>query len=121
MHIASWPVDSPTAAATTVCLEATPGTAASAWLKEMVVSGKEVLERLLSRFDLQPIAPDNPSSTSKRWAFPNGRGEIGIIAPVVLGGGKRLFEGFSQSLDLEHLGVRQSQLATFIDYRLKPS
>jgi dihydrofolate reductase len=41
-----------------------------------------------------------------------------IIAPVVLGGGKRLFEGFSQSLDLEHLGVRQSPLATFIDYRV---
>ncbi len=44
-----------------------------------------------------------------------------IIAPVVLGGGKRLFEGFSQSLDLEQLGVRQSQFATFIDYRVKPS
>jgi dihydrofolate reductase len=44
-----------------------------------------------------------------------------IIAPVVLGGGKRLFEGFTQSLDMEHLGVRQSQFATFIDYRLTPS
>jgi dihydrofolate reductase len=44
-----------------------------------------------------------------------------IIAPVILGGGKRLFEGFSASLDLEHLGVRQSQFATFIDYRLKRS
>jgi dihydrofolate reductase len=43
-----------------------------------------------------------------------------IIAPVVLGGGKRLFDGFSQSLDLEQLGVRQSQFATFIDYRVKP-
>ena len=42
-----------------------------------------------------------------------------IVAPVVLGGGKRLFEGFSDSLDLEHLGVRQSQYATFIDYRVK--
>jgi dihydrofolate reductase len=42
-----------------------------------------------------------------------------IVAPVVLGGGKRLFEGFSTSLDLEHLGVRQSQHATFIDYRVK--
>ena len=41
-----------------------------------------------------------------------------IIAPVVLGGGKRLFEGFSQLLELEHLGVRQSPFATFIDYRL---
>jgi dihydrofolate reductase len=42
-----------------------------------------------------------------------------IVAPVVLGAGKRLFEGFSSSLDLEHLGVRQSQYATFIDYRVK--
>jgi len=42
-----------------------------------------------------------------------------IIAPVVLGGGKRLFEDFSASLDLEQLGVRQSQFATFIDYRVK--
>jgi dihydrofolate reductase len=44
-----------------------------------------------------------------------------IVAPVVLGGGKRLFEGFSQPLDLEHLGVRQSPFATFIDYRVKAS
>jgi dihydrofolate reductase len=44
-----------------------------------------------------------------------------IIAPVVLGGGKRLFDGFTKSLDLEHLGVRQSSFATFIDYRVKAS
>jgi dihydrofolate reductase len=42
-----------------------------------------------------------------------------IVAPVVLGAGKRLFEGFTQSIDLEHLGVRQSPFATFIDYRVK--
>ncbi len=42
-----------------------------------------------------------------------------IIAPVVLGAGKRLFEGFSKSLELEHIGVRQSEFATFIDYRVK--
>jgi dihydrofolate reductase len=42
-----------------------------------------------------------------------------IVAPVVLGGGKRLFDGFSDSLELEHLGVRQSQYATFIDYRIE--
>jgi dihydrofolate reductase len=41
-----------------------------------------------------------------------------IISPVVLGGGKRLFEGFDRSLDLEHVGIRQSRLATFIDYRV---
>jgi dihydrofolate reductase len=42
-----------------------------------------------------------------------------VIAPVVLGGGKRLFEGFTGQLELEHLGVRQSALATFVDYRVK--
>jgi dihydrofolate reductase len=44
-----------------------------------------------------------------------------IVAPVVLGAGKRLFEGFSQELELEHLGVRQSPYATFIDYRVNRS
>jgi dihydrofolate reductase len=42
-----------------------------------------------------------------------------IVAPVVLGGGKRLFDGPSGSVELEHLGVRQSPFATFIDYRVK--
>jgi dihydrofolate reductase len=42
-----------------------------------------------------------------------------IIAPVIMGSGKRLFDGFTKSLDLEHLGVRQSPHATFIDYRVK--
>jgi dihydrofolate reductase len=42
-----------------------------------------------------------------------------IIAPVVLGGGKRLFEGFSKSIELEHIGVRQSPFATFLDYRVR--
>ena len=44
-----------------------------------------------------------------------------IVAPVVLGAGKRLFEGFSRSLEFEHLGVRQSRLATFIDYGVRAS
>jgi len=42
-----------------------------------------------------------------------------IVAPVILGGGKRLFEGFTKSIDLEHIGVRQSRYATFVDYRVK--
>lgn len=44
-----------------------------------------------------------------------------IIAPVVMGAGKRLFDGFPHSLDLEQTGVRQSQFATFIDYRVTAS
>ena len=42
-----------------------------------------------------------------------------IVAPVILGGGKHLFEGFSQDVELEHKGARQSQYATFIDYVVK--
>jgi dihydrofolate reductase len=42
-----------------------------------------------------------------------------IVAPIVLGGGKRLFDGFEERVELEHLGVRQSPFATFIDYRVK--
>jgi dihydrofolate reductase len=44
-----------------------------------------------------------------------------IIAPVVLGGGKHLFDGFTRALELEHIGVRQSPFATFIDYRVGAS
>lgn len=42
-----------------------------------------------------------------------------VVAPVVLGGGKRLFEGFTKDVELEHLGVHQSPYATFIDYRVR--
>ena len=42
-----------------------------------------------------------------------------ITAPVLLGGGKRLFDGFSGLVELEHLGVRQSAFATFVDYAVK--
>jgi dihydrofolate reductase len=42
-----------------------------------------------------------------------------IVSPIVLGAGKRLFDGFSESLELDHIGVRQSPFATFVDYRVK--
>jgi dihydrofolate reductase len=45
--------------------------------------------------------------------------EIAIsIAPVVLGAGKRLFEGFDQSLDLEVIRTYTSPLATHVKYRV---
>jgi len=42
-----------------------------------------------------------------------------IIAPVTLGAGKRLFDGFGGSLELEHLGGRQWRFGPFIGYRGK--
>jgi dihydrofolate reductase len=40
------------------------------------------------------------------------------IAPVVLGGGKRLFEGFDETMSLEHVRLLQSPFATHITYRV---
>src|SRR5918994_2626810 len=39
--------------------------------------------------------------------------------PVVLGGGKRLFEGFEQDIDLEVLGTWSSQYATHVRYAVR--
>ena len=40
------------------------------------------------------------------------------IAPVVLGGGKRLFDDFEETVSLEHLRLLQSPFATHITYRV---
>jgi cyclic pyranopterin phosphate synthase len=63
-------------------IEFMPLDSARAWLKEMVVPGRDILERLRTRFDLRPVQSNNISETARRWAFPDARGELGIIAPV---------------------------------------
>jgi cyclic pyranopterin phosphate synthase len=63
-------------------IEFMPLDSARAWFNEMVMPGHEVLARLQARFDLRPVVSDNPSATAKRWGFPDGQGELGIIAPV---------------------------------------
>jgi len=40
------------------------------------------------------------------------------IAPILLGGGKRLFDGFDGSADLEQVGLLQSPFATHLTYRV---
>ena len=63
-------------------IEFMPLDSARAWLKELVVPAREILERLEARFSLKPTASLNISETSRRWSFPDGKGEIGLIAPV---------------------------------------
>jgi cyclic pyranopterin phosphate synthase len=63
-------------------IEFMPLDSARAWLKELVVPGRELLSRLQKRFELRPVPDQNVSSTAKRWAFADSKGEIGIIAPV---------------------------------------
>ena len=43
------------------------------------------------------------------------------VAPVVLGSGKRLFEGFDKDVELEQVGVVQSPWVTHPRYRVLPA
>lgn len=63
-------------------IEFMPLDSARAWLKELVVTGREILARLQARYELQPVASGHAAETAKRWCFPDGRGEIGLISPV---------------------------------------
>ena len=53
------------------------------WAREMVVSGREIRERISERYPLVPVDVARGSETSSRYRFADGApGEIGIIAPV---------------------------------------
>ena len=52
------------------------------WTPEIVVSLREIVDRLGVVFSLRPLKPNSPSETARRYGFADGRGEIGIIAPV---------------------------------------
>lgn len=64
-------------------IEFMPLDSGRAWQRELVVTGREILDQLRRRFDLVPLsASANLAETARRWAFADGRGEIGVIAPV---------------------------------------
>src|SRR4051812_17841954 len=53
------------------------------WSREMVVSGREIFNRINERFPLAQLEGPRGSETSSRYRFAdNAPGEIGIIAPV---------------------------------------
>jgi cyclic pyranopterin phosphate synthase len=63
-------------------IEFMPLDSGHAWRPELVVPGREILQRLQARFELEPLPGASTSETARRWALPGGRAEIGIIAPV---------------------------------------
>jgi GTP 3',8-cyclase len=63
-------------------IEFMPLDSSRAWLKELVVPGREILERLAAEFELLPVKSENPSETARRWKIAGTNAEIGIIAPV---------------------------------------
>ena len=55
---------------------------ANNWSSEKLVSKKEILEKIHSRFPLQEIGRDNGSAPSVVYQFLDGKGDIGVIASV---------------------------------------
>jgi len=52
------------------------------WSPEIVVSLKEIVERIGRVLPLEPLPGRDASETARRYTFADGRGEIGVIAPV---------------------------------------
>ncbi len=66
-------------------IEFMPLDSGRAWQQEHVVTGREILERLQSAFELEPLDMEHTAATAKRWRFKGtqpGQGEIGLINPV---------------------------------------
>jgi cyclic pyranopterin phosphate synthase len=52
------------------------------WTSEKLVSKKEILERISSRFPLRKLGRDHGSAPSVDYEFLDGRGDLGVIASV---------------------------------------
>ena len=70
-------------------IEFMPLDSARAWQKEMVVPGREILERLQTRFDLRPVEPTTPRPRPNAGASPRARrdrhyrsGERALLRPL---------------------------------------
>lgn len=95
-------------------IEFMPLDSARAWQRELVMPGREILKRLQSRFALEPVAQTNASETARRWRFPEGKGEIGIIAPV-----SEPFCGHCNRLRLTADGKLRTCLFSVAEHNLK--
>lgn len=97
-------------------IEFMPLDSGRAWHKELVLPGREILQRLQARFDLRPVPAPNSSETARRWRFADGRGEIGIIAPV-----SEPFCGHCDRLRLTADGKVRTCLFSLNEFDLKPA
>jgi cyclic pyranopterin phosphate synthase len=52
------------------------------WQKELVVPSAELRERIASRWPLVELEPNYGGEVARRYAFADGRGEIGFISSV---------------------------------------
>jgi len=62
-------------------IEFMPLDADHTWTREMVVTAAEIHQRISALWPLVPVAHE-PSETARKYRFADGRGEIGLVAPV---------------------------------------
>jgi cyclic pyranopterin phosphate synthase len=100
------------------------------WTPEIVVPLREIVERIQRVLPLVELPPNEASETARRYTFSDGRGEIGIIAPVtqafcgacsrvrLTSDGKIRTCLFSQAehdlFGLMHAGAGDSELSSYI-------
>jgi cyclic pyranopterin phosphate synthase len=97
-------------------IEFMPLDSSRAWQRDLVVPAREILARLRAAYGLVPIdSTAHPSETARRYAFPDGRGEIGLIAPV-----SEPFCGHCNRLRLTADGKLRTCLFSLEEHDLKP-
>jgi GTP 3',8-cyclase len=94
-------------------IEFMPLDADRAWTRESMVPAAEVYQRISARWPLVPIAHER-SETARKYKFADGRGEIGLIAPVT-----QPFCGFCSRIRLTADGKLRTCLFSKEDHDLK--
>lgn len=95
-------------------IEFMPLDATRTWLQELVVPGREILERLKAAFALHALAPASPAETARRWRLGDGPAEVGIIAPVT-----EPFCGHCNRIRLTADGQIRTCLFSLVEHDLK--
>lgn len=94
-------------------IEFMPLDADRSWSRELMVPAAEVKARIEARWELVPIAHER-SETARKYRFADGRGEIGLIAPVT-----QPFCGFCSRIRLTADGKLRTCLFSKEDHDLR--
>lgn len=95
-------------------IEFMPLDSSRAWQKEAVVTGREILDRLSTAFELERVQSANASETARRWRIKGTSAEVGIIAPVT-----EPFCGHCNRLRLTADGKIRTCLFSLVEHDLK--
>jgi GTP 3',8-cyclase len=94
-------------------IEFMPLDADRAWTRDLMVPAAEVKRRIEARWPLVPV-PHERSETARKYRFADGRGEIGLIAPVT-----QPFCGFCSRIRLTADGKLRTCLFSKEDHDLQ--